>query len=125
MSAKEIVIYDADCGFCEMMKTILEKLDWLDRFEYVPLQNELIFAKYPDLERSSCEEEIKLIRNNGKVLGGGDALLFIWFGLPLCFLMACIVWLPPLRQLNRWIYPQVAKRRYLISSACGLKPSVR
>ena len=115
-----IVVYDGGCGICGKAKTLLEKLDWFNAFKIRPLHEDNLYTEFPDLNKAECEEEIKLILNNGTILGGADAVIRICFYLPLLFWWGWIWWLPPFRQIARKIYPWVAKNRHLISSACKL-----
>lgn len=115
------VIFDADCGFCQQCIRLLKKLDWFRRFECLPLQEELVYLRFPGLNKSECEQELKLVINSGKIYGGADAVITLGFKIPLLFPLSCLFYLSPLRQVARWGYKKIAANRYRISAQCALK----
>jgi predicted DCC family thiol-disulfide oxidoreductase YuxK len=118
-----IVVYDGDCGVCEKCRKALEWLDWFKCFECHKLQEEELYSKFPSLNRDACEKELKLVKQNGRIYGGGDAVVRICLKLPLLFPVGLLFILPPLRPLVRWLYRKVADNRHWISSQCGLEKS--
>ena len=115
-----IVVYDGGCGICGKAKNLAQSLDWFNVFTFHPYQDESIFSQHPDLKKAECEEEIKLILNNGKILGGADAIIRMSFYLPLLFWWGWLWWLPPFKLIARLVYPWIAKNRHVISSTCKL-----
>ncbi len=118
---KMIVVYDGDCGICEKSRLLLEKLDWFDRFQCRPSQDQSLYLEFSTLKPEKCEREIKLISSSEKIYGGGDAVLKICQKLPLLFLIGWILWPWPLRKAVNFVYLKLAKNRYKISTKCQLK----
>ena len=112
------VIYDGDCGFCQATVNLVKKLDWLNRFEFIPFQNENVFKKYVYLIKEKCKKEIFLIkgdlRNKKNYYGGYDAFKWISLFLPITFLVSWVFFLPGVVQIGRIVYRVVAENRHKI-----------
>ncbi len=74
---KPIVIFDSECPLCVRFKQSLLFLDKGREFDFVSLQEEYLFQKYPILNKSECEKEIHVLKSENEVIRGGEALSFI------------------------------------------------
>ena len=119
---KSVVIYDQDCGLCQMSRKCIERLDWCNRFAFRTLQDDNIYREYPVLTPQKCSEQMHVIHRNGRIYGGGNALARILSDLPLLAPLGLIARLPFLRPLINRGYIIIARNRYRISSSCGIRP---
>ena len=116
---KYTVIYDGDCSFCQSTVNIIKSLDWLNKFDFIPFQDENVFKKYGYLNKNKCEKEIYLIReiNSSKVYfyyGGYDAFKIMTLFLPVTFLISWFFFLPGVSHLGRIVYKLIAQNRHKI-----------
>ena len=113
------LIYDGDCGICERFCRVIERFNWLGRFEARPLQDEGVYADYPMLSRAACEREIKFIKA-GRVFSGSDAIMAVFRQIPILAPIGVLFVIPPFSYVARWLYPVIADNRYRISATCGI-----
>jgi predicted DCC family thiol-disulfide oxidoreductase YuxK len=124
---KHILLWDGDCGFCARCAAWLQAQDRGQLFEIVPHQSksEAFLAGY-GLDHTFCNQEIKLITGDGKILGGAEALNFFlekyfpWKGIT-----RIIKRLPPLLVLEKLAYRTIAVNRPLLSKWLGAKACSR
>ena len=115
---KYIVIYDGDCGFCQSTVNVIKKSDWLNKFTFVPFQQEdWVLKKYSELTKEMCEKEIYLVidkETNKKYYGGYDAFKRMTLFLPVTLLISRFFFLPGVTNLGRIIYRLIAENRHKI-----------
>ena len=109
-----IIIYDGDCGFCQTTVDLINKLDWLHSFKFVPYQKDDTLEKYNFLTAEMCEKQIYLVKPNGRYYGGYDAFKIMSLYLPLTFLISWFFFLPGIVHLGRFIYKVIAANRHKI-----------
>ena len=138
--ASMLVIYDGDCGLCNRLKSLLERLDFDRLMTWQPYQSDM-----HGIEAAALEEKMHVILNGRKVFTGYAAfqqiLLFSsWFWLTVTVLLAAppegwIWWrrivviavlclfLPIFQPAGEIVYSWVARnrRRIFPGSTCGLK----
>jgi predicted DCC family thiol-disulfide oxidoreductase YuxK len=114
------VFYDAGCGMCSRGATRWGGVFARRGFHWLPLQT----PGTPERTGASEVElrgEMKLRFADGRVVGGATAwaVLFraVWWLWPLGVLMG----LPGLNTLSAAAYRWIARNRYGISGACGLR----
>lgn len=125
---KHLLLWDGDCGVCTHLAGWLQQQDRQHLFEMTPHQrkSESFLAEY-NLDRASCNQEIKLITSNGEVFGGAEALnFFLEKYFPWTLFIKIIKRLPPLLAAEKMLYRLIAKHRGLISKglktkSCGLR----
>lgn len=118
MKNKNIVLYDGDCGFCQKSVQIIQSLDWLKKFSFVPFQKDDLLNNYKDLSIDRCKKEIILVIENEKekfYFGGYDAFKRMTVYLPLTFLLSWFFFLPPVAWFGRIVYKKIAENRHRIS----------
>jgi predicted DCC family thiol-disulfide oxidoreductase YuxK len=104
-----LVIWDDQCGFCRRWIAFFRRFDWLGihRCEgssnVAALQEAGITAQQADIE-------LKL-SFDGRVLGGFDAIREVMCLLPISFLWAPVLGVPPIRTAGSRLYRRVAERR--------------
>jgi predicted DCC family thiol-disulfide oxidoreductase YuxK len=74
---KPVIIFDQECPLCVRFKQSLLFLDRGNKFDFVPLQDETIYIKYPILNREECEKDIHILVNEDKFYKGKEALEYL------------------------------------------------
>ena len=111
------VIYDGDCGFCQSTVNLIKKIDWLQKFKFIPFQDEKTFKIFEELTPEMCQKEIFLVRLNNqekKYFPGYDAFKMMTLFIPLTILFSWFFFLPGIVQLGRIVYKIVARNRHRI-----------
>ena len=125
------VLYDGHCAFCKRSVTLLQRLDWLGKLEYVdardtslPLLSEPLVAGAPLLD------QMHVLTPRGRLYGGYHAIRAIAWRLPLTWLVAPFLYLPGVTWLGQKLYVWVARNRFNLvpceHGACQIKrPAAR
>ena len=112
----DVVIYDGECNFC---KSQVRRLRWFDRFgprlSFISLHDPRVGERYPDLSHDQLMEQMYVVDPKDRRHGGADAVRYLSRRLPLLWIAAPILHLPGSAGLWRWLYKQVAKRRYKLA----------
>ena len=112
----DVVIYDSQCNFCRTSVQQLRRLDLGGRrLAYISLHDHRVAARYPDLTPEQLMEQMYVVVNDGRRYGGADAVRYLSRRLPTLWIAAPILHLPGTANLWRWLYQQVANRRYKLS----------
>lgn len=74
---KPLIIFDQECPLCVRFKQSLLFLDSGNKFDFVPLQDETIYIKYPVLNKAECEKDIHILISATEALKGTEALEFL------------------------------------------------
>ncbi len=114
VSSRGRVIYDGDCPLCRKSVAILRKLDWLQRLEYVNARAaEQPLVQQPLLAAAPLLDEMHLLTPSGEHLYHGfSAFRWMAWRLPLCWLIAPLLYVPGVPRLGQRIYLWVAGNRY-------------
>ena len=115
LTAADVVIYDGQCNFCRSQVGHLRRLDRTGRLAFLSLHDPRVAERFPDLTHEQLMEQMYVIDGKGRRHGGADAVRYLTRRLPLLWLAAPILHLPGTAKLWRWIYRQVAKRRYKLA----------
>jgi predicted DCC family thiol-disulfide oxidoreductase YuxK len=109
---KTIALYDGTCSLCKETKKIFKKLDWLNRVEWISLQE---YEKRPgsfSFSRQDLRRELHIITPSGSVKKGYSAIRRLLFLFPASFLMSLLLYLPLTPMLGDPIYKWIAKNRH-------------
>ena len=116
LSHADVVIYDGNCNFCQTQVRRLRRLDCCgSRLSFISLHDPRVAERYSDLTHVQLMEQMYVIDREGSRHGGADAIRYLSRRLPLMWLAAPILHLPGSAALWRWMYRQVAKRRYKLA----------
>ncbi len=116
LSDADVVIYDGQCNFCRSQVNNLRRLDiGGKRLAYISLHDPRVTERYPDLDHQSLMDQMYVVDVQGHRHGGADAVRYLSRRLPMLWLTAPILHLPGTANLWRWLYRQVAKRRYKLA----------
>jgi len=115
-----LLIYDGDCNFCRR---------WIIRWQritgglvdYVPLQDDFLARRYPELARADLEAAVHLIEPDGTVYRGAAAALRARAKNSRCrFTYWCYERLPGFAWVAEFAYAWVARNRRRLSR--GARP---
>lgn len=111
---KATVLYDGECGFCQRSVAILKKLDWFKKLHYQNArQTELLPKTDPPLDPARLLEEMYLVPPGGHPLYHGfGAFRWMAWRLPICWLIAPLLYVPGVPWLGNRVYLWIAKRRF-------------
>ena len=112
----DVVIFDGECNFCRSQVNNLSRLDCCGkRLSFLSLHDPRVQERYPDLSHDQLMEQMYVVDQKQRRHGGADAVKYLSRRLPLLWLAAPILHLPGTARLWRWLYGQVAKRRYKLA----------
>lgn len=114
------IFYDGDCAFCVRAATRWGAVFARRGFRWLPMQTPGTAASL-GLSEAAVRTEMTLRLADGRVRGGVEAwvILFraVWWMWPL----GGLIGLPGLRTLSGAVYRWIARHRYCISGAGGLR----
>jgi predicted DCC family thiol-disulfide oxidoreductase YuxK len=79
------------------------------------LHDPSVAVDYPDLSYEMLMEQMWVVAPDSRRFGGADALRYLSRRLPLLWPIAPVLHIPFSMPLWRWLYRQIAKRRYRIA----------
>jgi len=103
-NASLTVYYDEGCGPCTFVARLLDRLNWLARIWFRPA------AQFPDPTGREYED-MHAVRGDGQLFAGYEAYQQIAWRIPLLWLFAPIMYLPPVAWLGRRVYRRIADSR--------------
>ncbi len=115
-----IVLYDDDCGFCEVMLAMLLTWDRASRVRPVPVQSTPGGALLIDVEREDRLKSWHLIDASGMLHSGGAGIPVIVAAMPRGTRIASVLSRFP-RTTSR-TYDWVASHRVLLGRGLGVRP---
>ena len=122
LSDADVVIYDGDCNFCRLQVQNLRRLDLGGpRLAFISLHDRRVAERFPDLPHDRLMKEMVVVDTQGRRHGGADAVRYLSRRLPSLWPAAPVLHLPGTARLWRYLYQQVAKRRYKLAGKAGDK----
>lgn len=116
VSDADVVIYDGQCNFCRSQVRKLNRLDCCgNRLSFLSLHDPRVAERYPDLTHDDLMEQMYVIDGQARRHAGADAVRYLSRRLPTLWIAVPILHLPGTASLWRWLYGQVAKRRYKLA----------
>jgi len=104
-----VVVWDDGCGFCATWVKWFKRLDWLHALRFVP-RSQLATSGLPVTEDAAARA-LQLVLPTGVVHGGFAAVGRILEILPVSFLWAPLLRIPPIAWVGELAYRRVALRR--------------
>ncbi len=108
-----LVVWDDTCSFCRGWVTWLRRLDWLRVHRFEGSSRPEVLAEAGVTAEEASDKEIKL-RVGSRTIGGFTAIAAILESLPISFLWARLLTLPPINWLGAAAYRRVAERRHCL-----------
>lgn len=109
------VIYDGNCNLCTTLVQWLETLDKGDRFQYIPMQDQLALSQF-DITPDDCEQGMILLdTTTSQRWQGSAAAEEIGRSLPLGdVFVAAYRALPGVKWTGDRVYEQIRDNRYTL-----------
>ena len=108
----DVVIYDGQCRICTGQIERLARWDRGRRLSYLSLHDPRVVDRCPDLSHNAMMKEMYVVDRRGRRHAGASALRYLSRRLPTLWWLAPVLHLPGTLPLWRWLYQQIAKRRY-------------
>ena len=108
---RPVIIYDAECNFCEGGIRRIRDRDKADQFHYTPRQTQDLHALYPQLAEIESKAGMRLIDHAGRVHCGADAVYQIYRRIGKYRYITWIYLVPVVRTLLKGIYLIISKNR--------------
>lgn len=109
---RHVVLFDGHCRFCQSQ---VRKLQWFDtgrRLTFLSLHDPRVGQRYPDLSHEQLMEQMYVIDPAGGKHAGASAIRYLSRQLPTLWLLVPLLHLPCSLPWWRWLYGQIARRRY-------------
>lgn len=113
--AADVVIFDGHCRFCLSQVRRLQRLDRRGRLAFLSLHDAEVARRYPDLSHDQLMQEMYVVDTRGVRHAGAGAIRYLSRQLPLLWPLMPFLHLPGTSRLWRWLYDQIARRRYLLA----------
>ena len=107
-----IVVYDAECGFCDRTVRMMRSLDWLGRLEWHTRSEPGLAERFAALKGQDTQSQMVSLHADGRAYGGFFAVRDIWLRLPLTFIPAALFYLPGVSLLGVPAYRWIARNRH-------------
>ena len=115
MSKERLALYDAQCALCQRTKKAVTKLDWLNQFKWVSLQEYEKMDQPLSFRAIDLRRELHLLVQTDKgvkVLKGFRSIRHIFLFMPSTFVFGLICYIPGISLIGDPVYKWVAKRRH-------------
>lgn len=113
---RDVVIYDGHCRFCSAQVERLRRWDGGGRLQFLSLHDPEAAQRFPDLTHERLMTEMHVVDRHGRRHAGAAALRYLSRRLPRLWPLAPLLHLPGTLWLWRWLYGQIAKRRYRLAA---------
>jgi len=107
---KDTLVYDGACALCRSSARGLARLLPPERLEAISFRDPGVLGRFPGLDEAACDREVKLVRSDGRVFSGAEAVVQALRGRPFGLLLRAY-YLPGMRQVGDRLYRAVARRR--------------
>ncbi|MGH2428490.1 MAG: HTTM domain-containing protein [Candidatus Limnocylindria bacterium] len=119
--ASRVAVWDDSCGFCRGTIGWARRLDWLHAIRFVP-GSDTAAVRALGISQEEADRALQL-RFGGVNVSGFRAVSAMLEVLPVSFLWAPLLRLPPVRAVGDAAYRRVAQRR-MCSVMAGLQPAL-
>ncbi len=121
MAARATLLYDGKCRLCRAGAARLESWAAPGSLELADFQAEGVLQRFPGLTHAACMQAVHLVRPDGRVQRGAEAVAGVLLTRPVLCGWARLYYLPGLRALVDAAYAWIARNRYrwFGRPACG------
>ncbi len=120
-NGRNAVIYDEKCPMCTFQSRLLQRLDWLHRFEMVPASDTRVRLMAPQIEPTALQEAMHVITQNNAIHRGARAIRWMALRIPLLIPLGLLLWIPGAIFVAETVYRRVSRNRYVLSKVFGCK----
>ena len=118
---RHFLFFDSDCPFCQLQIKLLAKLDWLNKVNFVPLQDFKKTVKGVNIDENVLNQAIHCITPQKNIFVGAKAIRFVGMRIPLLIPLSLFLWLPGMMFIAEKIYQSLSANRYFLSRFLGCK----
>lgn len=112
LPGRDVVIFDGECRFCTAQVKALAKFDRGGRLSFLSLHDPRALSLVPDLTHDDLMDQLYVVTASGRRFGGPHAVRYFTRRLPALWLAAPFLHFPGSLPLWRFLYRQLARRRY-------------
>ncbi len=116
--AQDVVLFDGLCRICTQGAKSLRAWVTPDEVELVSFRDDGVLARFPGLTAERCEAAMQVVRRDGRVFEGAEAIVQV-LRHRLLGKLTFAYYAPGLRQLADALYQYVARRRFKIAGRTG------
>lgn len=116
--SQDVVLFDGDCRVCAQGMKQLRLWVKPDDAALLSFRDEGVLGRFPGLKAEACEQAMQLVRRDGQVFAGAEAIVQVLRHHAVGAL-AKAYYAPGLRQLADAVYRYIAKRRFRIAGRTG------
>lgn len=109
---KYTVFYDAECPLCSSVKVVIQKLDWVHKMNWIPVQKIKKDGHYSFLLNRDIYDKIHMISDNGILYAGIYTVRKLLTLLPVTFPVSWVLYLPYMDKIFGSLYMWISKNRY-------------
>ncbi|HAQ06959.1 MAG TPA: DUF393 domain-containing protein [Bacillus bacterium] len=109
---KMTALYDKSCRLCKQTRKTLEKLDWLNKVEWISLQEYEQLNEGIKIEAVELRREIHIIDKRGNIQKGYYAIRRMFLLFPVTLLLGLIMYIPFSSLIGNPIYKWIANNRH-------------
>lgn len=106
------VFFDGECPLCSKAKWVVEKLDWFNTFEWIPVQKAEHMEKYSFLKGRKLYDRIHMLSLDGELYTGFYTIRKILSLLIVTFPLSLILYFPLIDKILDPLYMWVSTHRY-------------
>jgi predicted DCC family thiol-disulfide oxidoreductase YuxK len=110
-----VMIYDAECQFCQGWVNWIQERDTTQKIEFLPCQSEERKKRFPRIDETECLKAMVVGLPGGALLRGADGAPHLLEALPGWKWAASLFRIPGVLWIARPIYRFIAKNRKLFS----------
>lgn len=115
LPAADVVIYDGHCRFCRGQVERIARFDGRGRLAFMSLHDDDVYRRFPGLTHDELMQEMVVVDRQGGRHKGAASIRYLSRRLPAMWVIAPLLHIPLTMPIWRWLYRQVAQRRYLIA----------
>jgi predicted DCC family thiol-disulfide oxidoreductase YuxK len=116
--SRDVVLFDGLCRICTNGANQLLRWTKPEQVELVSFRDEGVIDRFPGLTMERCEIAMQLVRNDGYVFEGAEAIVQV-LRHRVVGKLAHGYYVPGIRQLADALYRYVARRRFAIAGRTG------
>jgi len=116
-----IVLFDNDCAFCRAQVRRMQRWDWHERLEFMPLADPRASRLAAGLDREALLSQIHCVEPGGSVLGGVRCLRRLGMQIPVLVPAALALWIPGALWVADRFYRWLSRHRHAVGRVCGCR----
>jgi predicted DCC family thiol-disulfide oxidoreductase YuxK len=115
------LLYDSECTLCTRFKQALERMDFDNRLNYIPVGTEEVYHQFPEIDQEESTKVLHFVDENGKVHRGGEIAAALANHFPGVNKVAWLLETEVGQKVSSYFYEKVDQLRKssIITRSCG------